>query len=172
MTVVTSGVHRLCCQIFRARTSWCLHHVAGCQMLSNLKRMLAFKILKRPPQLASFRNCSGASKTAAPETVEKVEEKLTLVQKWKKYWKTVYSDYRDVALDVAKDIREKPVKSVFLFSLAGLLYYVVHNKPSERDFRDFFLRFAPRFILYSLSYVQKQTASQVAVVWSLQMQRI
>lgn len=105
--------------------------------------MLALKILKRPPPLASFRNCSSAAKTAASETVEKVEEKLTLVQKWRKYWKTVYSDYRDVTLDVGKDIKEKPVKSAFLFSLAGFLYYVVHNKPTERDFRDFFLRLAP-----------------------------
>lgn len=92
-------------------------------------------------QIQSFRNCRSAA-IQSEKTAAKTDEavKTTLVQKWMKYWKTVLNDYRDVATDVGKDIKEKPIKSAIIFSLVGVFTYIVRHNPDEKSFRDAFIK--------------------------------
>ncbi|KAL0117576.1 hypothetical protein PUN28_010408 [Cardiocondyla obscurior] len=67
---------------------------------------------------------------------EKIPERIkgTFLERWAKYWHGLYVDYKDVAFDVAKDCRERPVRAG-LYVTRGCFYSCRHN-PDETMFRE------------------------------------
>ncbi|XP_015602311.1 mitochondrial import inner membrane translocase subunit Tim29 [Cephus cinctus] len=68
------------------------------------------------------------------ETPEKI--KGTILERWGKYWKNLYIDYKDVAIDVAKDCRERPIRATFYFSTLASCYYFAKHNPDESSYRE------------------------------------
>lgn len=62
--------------------------------------------------------------------------KGTVVEKWANYWKQLGTDYKDVALDTVKTIREKPIRSAAYASLLGSLYTMAKNNPGKDEFME------------------------------------
>lgn len=60
--------------------------------------------------------------------------KGTMVEKWATYWKGVVRDYRDVALDVGKQMKEKPVRASIYSALGAFAIYSFKHNPNEREF--------------------------------------
>lgn len=62
--------------------------------------------------------------------------KGTVVEKWATYWRGLCSDYRDVFLNVGKQIKEKPIRASVYGTMMGAAWYAAKHNPSERDFYD------------------------------------
>lgn len=62
--------------------------------------------------------------------------KGTVVEKWLTYWKSLMIDYRDVFVDVGKQMKEKPVRASIYATLAGSAVYCCKQNPNETDFID------------------------------------
>lgn len=60
--------------------------------------------------------------------------KGTIVEKWLLYWKGLCIDYRDVFLNVGKQIKEKPLRSSIYGTIGASTYYSFKHNPSETDF--------------------------------------
>lgn len=60
--------------------------------------------------------------------------KKTVVEKWMLYWKGLLTDYRDVFLDVGKQIREKPIRASIYGAIGSSAVYSFKHNPSEADF--------------------------------------
>ena len=68
------------------------------------------------------------------ETPEKL--KGTFLERWGKYWKNLFTDYKEVAVSVVNDCKERPIKaSVYASVLAFCIYLNKHN-PDESSFRE------------------------------------
>lgn len=108
--------------------------------------------------------------TSARTTVEnafvKVENKVqgTIFEKWLLFWKTVFKDYRDVSVDVYKDVKTKPLKAVLIASTLSGLYYCGKNNPDETSFRDAFLKAANEVLLINPSLHNKETANHLRYI--------
>ncbi|XP_012532324.1 mitochondrial import inner membrane translocase subunit Tim29 [Monomorium pharaonis] len=61
--------------------------------------------------------------------------KGTILERWAKYWHGLYIDYKDVAFDVAKDCRERPVRAAMYITLLGGCFYAGQRNPDETMFR-------------------------------------
>lgn len=73
---------------------------------------------------------SVSSKLVFPE-----KYKGTIYEKWAKYWQQLGIDYKDVFVNVAQQMKEKPILSSVYCTTGGVLYYCIKNNPSEEDFR-------------------------------------
>ncbi|XP_033215689.1 mitochondrial import inner membrane translocase subunit Tim29 [Belonocnema kinseyi] len=62
--------------------------------------------------------------------------KGTFLERWGKYWKNLYIDYRDVAVDVVKDFKARPVRSSVYIALLGSSYYLSQHNPDTSSYRD------------------------------------
>lgn len=73
---------------------------------------------------------------------KKYEEKFkgTIVEKWIKYWKNLYTDYKEVAIDLRKDAKEKPIKAIGILSTFAFLGFCAKTNPDEISFRDAVLK--------------------------------
>lgn len=85
-------------------------------------RLLKFKINKIGVKIRSYE---------MPERI-----KGTILERWVKYWHDLYINYEEVAIDVAKDCRERPVRAAMYISLLGGCYYSNRHNPDETMFRD------------------------------------
>lgn len=88
----------------------------------------------------------------------------TVVENWAKYWKTVYKDYKDVALDLKNDIKSKPVKSVLIFSGLGFTTFCAKHNPDARHFKDTFIRANNDVIVIHPSMQRKQTIDHLSFI--------
>lgn len=70
-----------------------------------------------------------SSKFAFPE-----KYKGTIYEKWAKYWQQLGIDYKDVFVNVAQQMKEKPILASIYCTTGGALYYCIKNNPSEEDF--------------------------------------
>ncbi|XP_008554980.1 mitochondrial import inner membrane translocase subunit Tim29 [Microplitis demolitor] len=77
----------------------------------------------------NIRHCS-------TQEVKVKEVKESILQNWGKYWKNLYQDYKDVAIDLKKDCKERPIRALFYFSLIGSGYYFYRVNPDEISFRE------------------------------------
>ncbi|CAL8110630.1 unnamed protein product [Orchesella dallaii] len=59
------------------------------------------------------------------------EPKLTLKEKFKLFWKNLYVDYKEVAVDTYKDAQAKPIKATFYLSMAGGIIYMQFTNPKQ-----------------------------------------
>ncbi|XP_014483140.1 PREDICTED: uncharacterized protein C19orf52 homolog [Dinoponera quadriceps] len=67
--------------------------------------------------------------------------KGTFLERWAKYWHNLYIDYKDVAIDVAKDCRKHPIRTTIYTTFLGAnLYSAIHN-PDEISFRDTMIKY-------------------------------
>lgn len=70
-------------------------------------------------------------------TVDKLAGKVkdTIFENWFKFWRNVFTDYKEMLKDVRTDLKEKPAKTTLL--LTGLCFFVVSAKsnPNEANFR-------------------------------------
>lgn len=60
--------------------------------------------------------------------------KGTAIEKWLKYWKSLFIDYRDVFIDVGKHIKEKPIRSTIYGGIGASVVYCSKHNPTETDF--------------------------------------
>ncbi|EZA57713.1 hypothetical protein X777_00813 [Ooceraea biroi] len=70
--------------------------------------------------------------------------KGTVLERWAKYWHSLYVDYKDVAIDVAKDCRERPIRAA-MYATRGCFYSSRHN-PDETMFREQLLQSSTKLI--------------------------
>ncbi|CAH1773536.1 unnamed protein product [Owenia fusiformis] len=61
-------------------------------------------------------------------------EKLTRGQRFKNYMKLIVDDYATVGKETVQDIKAKPLKSAFIFSLLGTSGYMIKTRPNKQDF--------------------------------------
>lgn len=73
---------------------------------------------------------SVSSKFVLPE-----KYKGTIYEKWARYWQQLGIDYRDVFVNVAQQMKEKPILASIYCTTGVGFYYCVKNNPSEEDFR-------------------------------------
>ncbi|XP_075155538.1 mitochondrial import inner membrane translocase subunit Tim29 [Haematobia irritans] len=77
--------------------------------------------------------------------------KGTFVEKLTNYWKSLLTDYKDVALGVVKESIEKPKKALF-YGVAGTTIYLCGKRnPNEEDFIRQFRLATNQMILVSPS---------------------
>lgn len=103
---------------------------------------MATKLLRLRTQLAqSYTTNSSTLRTKLDAIQSKfinfeVPERFkgTVVEKWLGYWKGVTNDYRDVVLDVGKQMKERPIKAAIYCTLGASAIYSFKHNPSERDF--------------------------------------
>lgn len=85
---------------------------------------------------ASIRNKFDAIQTKVSSIELPERFKGTMVEKWSGYWKALYRDYREVAIDVCKFARDKPVRASLYGGFAGSLVYCAKRNPDEATFID------------------------------------
>lgn len=62
------------------------------------------------------------------------------LQRWGKYWKNLYIDYKESALGAAKDCKEHPIRTSIYFSLLGSCVYLHRHNPDECSFKEHLLQ--------------------------------
>lgn len=72
--------------------------------------------------------------------------KGTMVERWAEYWQAVYKDYKDVAVGIVTDVKDKPWKGVAWSSLIGSSYYCAKHNPDEHSYRNALLQCSNDFI--------------------------
>lgn len=73
--------------------------------------------------------------------------KGTVVEKWLAYWKGLVTDYRDVFLDVGKQMKEKPIRATFYGALSGTIVYSFKHNPNENDFIEHLRTYNTKLVL-------------------------
>lgn len=74
---------------------------------------------------------NGLNNFEVPERV-----KGTMVEKWLLYWKSLMTDYRDVFLDVGKQMKAKPIRASIYGAFGGSVIYSYKHNPSNTEFID------------------------------------
>ncbi|KAK5640806.1 hypothetical protein RI129_009353 [Pyrocoelia pectoralis] len=105
-----------------------------------------------------------STKNAALKLEEK--SKGTMFENWVRYWKNVFTDYKDVVIDVRKDVREKPLKAACTLTIFGSLTYCVKHNPSLIDYRDTFVKSANELLLVHPDMQNVKTAATVKQIES------
>ncbi|KAL6257951.1 hypothetical protein P5V15_011549 [Pogonomyrmex californicus] len=70
----------------------------------------------------------------------------TFLERWAKYWHGLYIDYKDVAFDVAKDCRERPVRAAMYITVLGACFYSNRHNPDETMFREQLIQSSTKLI--------------------------
>ncbi|KAK4871945.1 hypothetical protein RN001_016069 [Aquatica leii] len=65
-----------------------------------------------------------------------VKSKGTRFENLVKYWKTLYMDYKDVAVDIVKESRERPLKTVSILTILSSVFYCAKHNPSLISYRE------------------------------------
>lgn len=116
--------------------------------------------------LKSIQNFNSKFAESGNNTLVKIEDKVkgTFMEKWLKYWKGLLNDYRDVAIDVYKDVKTKPAKAAAIGSTFGIIYYCAIHNPDEKSFRDAYLRAANEVLLVNPSMQNPMTVSHLRYI--------
>lgn len=111
--------------------------------------------------------------------------KGTIVEKWVRYWKQLFLDYKDAAIDLRKDCRERPLKTVGYVSLITAMFICAKTNPDETSYRDSILQASNEVIrvhpslqrqsslehlrllekCYSLKYIRRTSFGCFSVIW-------
>ncbi|XP_023308609.2 mitochondrial import inner membrane translocase subunit Tim29 [Lucilia cuprina] len=87
--------------------------------------------------------------------------KGTVVEKWANYWKGLLTDYKDVAVGLVKESKEKPRKALF-YAISGYgLYQCAQRNPDEEDFHKQFRSASNNLILVHPSLQNPKSASYI-----------
>ncbi|XP_078043630.1 mitochondrial import inner membrane translocase subunit Tim29 [Augochlora pura] len=68
------------------------------------------------------------------ETPERL--KGTFLERWGRYWRDVYIDYKDVAENLVKECKERPLKATTYTTLAALCIYLNKYNPDKSSFQE------------------------------------
>ncbi|XP_034175612.1 mitochondrial import inner membrane translocase subunit Tim29 isoform X2 [Osmia lignaria lignaria] len=68
------------------------------------------------------------------ETPEKL--KGTFLERWGKYWKNLFTDYKEVTVSVVNDCKEHPIKASIYASVLAFCIYLNKHNPDESSFRE------------------------------------
>lgn len=103
-------------------------------MATRLPRWRAQLVQRYTSNITSTRNRFDAiqSKVANIELPERF--KGTPVEKWIGYWKALARDYRDVAIDVCKFARDRPIRAGVYGALGGAVVYSCKHNPDDVTF--------------------------------------
>ncbi|XP_014226298.1 mitochondrial import inner membrane translocase subunit Tim29 [Trichogramma pretiosum] len=103
-------------------------------------------------------------KVADAAAVPKVEEEeLKGMKRIVKFWKNVYRDYKDVAIDVYTECKEKPLKLLTYLTVGTSLTYCAQHNPDERCFKEQLVRSEEK--LLSLGEPLRNPSSVYYVKW-------
>lgn len=128
---------------------------------------MATKLLRLRSQLSqSYTTNSSLIKTKFSAVQNKLNNfevperfKGTMVENWLSYWKGLVKDYRDVFLDVGKQMKEKPLKASIYGTVGGSIIYSFKHNPSETDFIDQLRSYNGKMVLVD-PICQNPTSSQ------------
>lgn len=113
--------------------------------------------------LKHLQNIRGKFQETSGNAWNNIDAKVkgTFMENWLKYWKTIFTDYKEVAVDIRKDIKEKPIKALLLATgFTGICYCIKHN-PDEINFRDCYLRATNDVLLVDISQQNRETVQHL-----------
>lgn len=90
--------------------------------------------------------------------------KGTIVEKWLGYWRGLFIDYRDVFLNVGKQMKEKPIRASIYGSLIAATWYSAKHNPSEIDFYDRLRKYNTELILVNPACQNRVSAEYLTFV--------
>ncbi|XP_072391003.1 mitochondrial import inner membrane translocase subunit Tim29 [Diabrotica undecimpunctata] len=114
----------------------------------------------------SYSNAIGITTDQWKGVTVKFNNKIkgTILEKWIKYWKLLAGDYRDVALNLKTEMRQKPLKSaVYLSGLSFLAYCGTHN-PDLRNFRAKYIDSANQLALVNSSVANPNSINHLKYI--------
>ena len=90
------------------------------------------------PTLTGYRLSAFIRRSEPVSARLKLPEKLKggRIEKYVNYWKGVATDYREAIREFGQSCKEKPIKTVFLGSIASALWYANRHNPNERSFNE------------------------------------
>lgn len=133
---------------------------------------MATRIFRMKSQLIQSIDSSTSIIKSKLNTVQTVVNRIelpdrfkgTIVEKWAGYWKNLSRDYRDVAVGVGEQIKQKPLRSAVYGTLAGAAYYCAKHNPDERDFAEKLKRFNADLVLVHESCQNPSSAQYVKFI--------
>lgn len=90
--------------------------------------------------------------------------KGTFVEKWVKYWNHLGRDYKDVAISVKTEAKQKPFKTVSYVTGLGFLYFCNTHNPNLQSFRANFLQCANELSLINETLVNPQSLNHIKYI--------
>ncbi|XP_050302974.1 mitochondrial import inner membrane translocase subunit Tim29 [Anthonomus grandis grandis] len=87
--------------------------------------------------------------------------KGTFLEKWAKFWKTVAKDYKEVAINVKQDIKQKPLKAAAYFSASAFVGLCIQFNPDLQSFRSKYVQSANEVGLVPLSLTNPQAVEHL-----------
>lgn len=96
----------------------------------------------------------------------KFEAKIkgTFLERWVNYWKPICSDYKEAALEVVTDIKQRPLKATTYATILGSIYYCAVHNPDERSHRDAYLKATNEMLLVHPSSQKKECVDYLKAV--------
>lgn len=116
---------------------------------------MATRIFRLKSQLVQTIDTSSTLIKSKLNTVQTAVNKIelperfkgTVVEKWAGYWKNLCIDYRDVFVDVGKQMKDRPIRSSVYGITGTFLYYCSRHNPTESDFIEELRKFNADLIL-------------------------
>lgn len=90
--------------------------------------------------------------------------KGTVFEKWMKYWQQLAKDYKDVAINLKQEMRQKPLKSAAYISGLGFLSFCMTHNPNLQSFRAKYVQCANDLCVISPSIVNPQAAEHLKYI--------
>ncbi|XP_077298876.1 mitochondrial import inner membrane translocase subunit Tim29 [Arctopsyche grandis] len=106
----------------------------GITMSSVLKGSM---LIRRASTLSSVTN-----KPILPE-----KSKVTFLEKWTTYWKSLHADYKSMVVDLRTEIQDSPRKAIFVGSMLVAGYQLAKTNPDESDFKESMRNYTSHMIL-------------------------
>lgn len=140
-------------------------------MTTKLFHLLQKQMIKGSVQQHNQCNYYSASRII-DSTKTRISEKFklpekfkgTIVEKWANYWKQLGIDYKDVIMDTAKTIRDKPIRSSIYGTILGSLYVMAKNNPDREDFMLQLRNYNANMVLVSESCQNPTSAEHIKTV--------
>lgn len=125
-----------------------------------------FKLRKSASSVSRLRSAKESLVQNVSAKFERLEKRVegTMAENWLKYWKNVCKDYRDVAVDVVKESREKPAKATLIATGAFLTGYFAKYNPDKAHFRDAFIKAANEASLCHQDLIRDDVKEHLAFV--------
>lgn len=97
-------------------------------------------------------------KTQAPVVKEKWKVRLV------KYWKNLYRDYFEVASDIVKDARDRPLRAIFLLWGSSFLFVSAQLNPNDQHFHQAIRSATNDLILVSEKLQNRKAANHLRLI--------
>ncbi|CAH0559472.1 unnamed protein product [Brassicogethes aeneus] len=113
-----------------------------------------------------FSTFTARTSTQFKNIVEKTEYKIkgTFLEKWVKYWKLLCKDYKDVALSLQEEAREKPIKAALTVTGLSSLAFIATQNPNQQSFRAKYVQCANDLSVVSVSVANPESMRHVKYI--------